>query len=75
MLRSADGIVLSKAVRQNGRDLAESYYVRTAHGPSRVPFADLAEAESFFDEERRCAYQQLRSWNSVCRRGEDVSGK
>ena len=51
MLKSADGIVLSEGVRQNGRDLAESYYVRAAHGPSRVPFADLAEAETFFDEE------------------------
>jgi hypothetical protein len=27
MLRSADGIVLSKEVRENGRDTVESYYV------------------------------------------------
>jgi hypothetical protein len=51
MLRSADGIVLSKEVRENGRDTVESYYVTSRAMSEPRLFADLTDAESFFEEE------------------------
>ena len=51
MLRSADGVVLSKEVHENGRDVVESYYVMSRSMSEPRLFADLAEAKSFFEEE------------------------
>ena len=47
MLRSADGVVLSKEVHENGRDVVESYYVMSRSMSEPRLFADLAEAEIF----------------------------
>jgi hypothetical protein len=51
MLRSADGIVLSKEVRESGCGIVESYHVTSRAMSEPRLFADLAEAESFFEEE------------------------
>ena len=75
MLRSADGIVLSEGVRQNGRDLVESYYVGATHGPNRVPFCRPWLWLRVSLMKRRCAHQQLRSKNGVCRRSEGAGSR
>jgi hypothetical protein len=51
MLKSADGIVLSKEVRQNALEIVSHFYVTIRDRSEPRLFSDLAEAEAFFDKE------------------------
>ena len=51
MLKSADGIVLSKEVHQNALEIVSYFYVTNRDRSEPRFFSDLAEAEAFFDKE------------------------